>query len=77
MCRYSYGKPVLGAVDLRLGVVGTTSVTLFNHTYQGTVSTRPAGWLAGWVGWWINLSVSWLDAGLHVSLCMLFVNFHG
>lgn len=36
-----------------------------------------AGWLAGWVGQWINLSVSWLDAGLHALLCMLFVNSRG
>ena len=60
VCRYSYGKPVHGTVELRRGVVGATSITLFNRTYQGTVSTGElatglAGWLVGWlVGWFVG-----------------------
>ena len=43
-----------------MGVVGATSITLFNRTYQGTVSTGElatglAGWLVGWlVGWFVG-----------------------
>ncbi|KAL8562826.1 hypothetical protein ACOMHN_004518 [Nucella lapillus] len=31
---YSYGRPVQGKVDLRLGIVGITTVSLFNTTYS-------------------------------------------
>ena len=70
VCRYSYGKPVHGTVELRMGVVGATSITLFNRTYQGTVSTGglaagQMGWQMGWlVGWLVGWFVGWLASRL-------------
>ena len=74
VCRYSYGKPVHGTVELRMGVVGATSITLFNRTYQGTVSTGglaagQMGWLVDWlVGWFVGWLASRLAGGLASGL---------